>query len=445
MSHRAFSEEPAGRNLSQMEPIPPPPQQQAAAAIPPRGNFRVFGAELETCIRASAEFGELNPRPPGFLNDGIQFAKGLMRRSLTWYTRPLRLFHGAVIRAMAGLEQELEQRQERVVEAVQSLSEVDDALCAGVATNREGLRTQADEIDRLGEQLRTQADEIGRLLAELEHVRNDLRQSTSQGRLRDRDLRRFLYDIQADTSHSSVHSVASTVPPMFPSGIKGDPEFDYFRFEELYRGGEVLIAARQREYLQYFSGRDDVVDIGCGRGEFLELLRENGIGARGVELGTDQYLLCLEKNLHVVQEDLFKFLESLPDESLGGLFSAQVIEHLTAGDQLRFVSLAHRKTRPGSPVIFETINAQCVFAVVRNFFLDPTHVRPVHPETLKFAMESMKFRDVELRFSAPMSERQIPPLKLNGDSPQLEDFNRAIGYLNDLLYGDMDYAAIGWR
>ena len=188
-----------------------------------------------------------------------------------------------------------------------------------------------------------------------------------------------------------------------------------------------------------------MVDIGCGRGEFLELLRENKISARGVELGLDQFLLCKEKGLDVLQADLFDFLESLPDESLGGLFSAQVIEHMTASDQLRYVALAHKKTMPGSPVIFETINAQCVYAVVRNFFLDPTHVRPIHPETLKFAMETMQFKNVELRFSGPVSDKQIPLLQVNGEIAQLEAFNRSMQEVNMLLYGYQDYAAIGWR
>ena len=285
------------------------------------------------------------------------------------------------------------------------------------------------------------ADDIGGLRAELDRVNSKLRETILQGRLRDRDLRRYFHDLQSGTLSSSS-PVSTAIPPMFPSGIKRDSEFDYFRFEELFRGDEALIASRQKEYLDFYRGRDNVVDIGCGRGEFLELLRDNGVRARGVELGTDQYLLCQEKGLDVVQQDLFVFLESLPDESLGGLFSAQVIEHLTASDQLRFVSLAYQKTSPGSPVIFETINAQSVFAVVRNFFADPTHVRPVHPETLKFAMQSAKFHDVELRFSSLMPERRIPALELEG-APQLTDFNRAIEELNDLIYGYLDYAAIG--
>jgi len=235
----------------------------------------------------------------------------------------------------------------------------------------------------------------------------------------------------------------AAVPPMFPSEVKQDLEFDYFAFEERYRGDEALIRGRQQEYLQHYRGRENVLDVGCGRGEFLELLREKNISAKGVELGTDQYLLCQEKGLDVVQQDLFTYLESLPDESLGGLFSAQVIEHLTASDQLRYVALAYRKTKPGSPVIFETINAQCVWAVMHNFFLDPTHVRPVHPETLKFAMESAHFKNVALLFLNPRSDRYIPALQCEGEVRNVQEFNQQLRLLNELLYGDQDYAAIG--
>ena len=231
---------------------------------------------------------------------------------------------------------------------------------------------------------------------------------------------------------------------MFASEIRHENEFDYFLFEDHYRGGEADIRERQKAYLDLFRGRSDVVDIGCGRGEFLELLRNNNITARGVELGTDQYLLCREKGLDVVQEDLFTFLEAQPDGSLGGLFSAQVIEHMAASDQLRYVALAYQKCSPQSPVLFETVNPECVYALVHNFFLDPTHVRPVHPGTLKFAMESQGFRNVELRFSSPVSDRTIPRLALNGNSENLQRFNAAIEGVNELLYGPQDYAAIGW-
>jgi O-antigen chain-terminating methyltransferase len=347
---------------------------------------------------------------------------------------------GEMTAAVQTVVGEFDRKTEKLEEKLRQES---TALLAGDRRVREEGLNQA--LAPYSQSLTGISDEIAWLRSELTRLGNEFRETKLQNRMHDRDLRRFLHDIPAGTLPSSRQPNPTPTPPMFPSGIRRESEFDYFRFEELYRGDEALIAHRQKEYLEFFRGRENVVDIGCGRGEFLELLRENGISAKGVELGTDQYLLCREKALEVAQQDLFSYLESLPDESLGGLFSAQVIEHLTASDQLRLVSLAYRKTRPGSPVVFETINAQCVFAVMRNFFIDPTHIRPVHPETLKFAMESANFHDVELRFSSAMTERQIPSLKLNGDTPQLAEFNRAMEGLNELIYGFMDYAAIGWR
>jgi O-antigen chain-terminating methyltransferase len=484
-----------------------------------------LGKEIDTAREGSRLTGQLNPRNPGPINGLIQFAKRVMKRSLTWYTRPLHLFQGGVIRALdqlraivdnhndslrkvadelvsqaTALEQKAAGLDDKLKESVlaleakfeQKAAGFDDKLSESVlaleaklkeATSRFEQKAAGFE-DKLSEsvlaleaklkeatsryevrfaeattahqaglssalapysaRIASITDELETLRSELRQTRAELREANTRGRVRDRDVRRTLYALQNGEAAGKEQAHPPT-PAMFRSEIKSDREFDYFAFEELYRGDEADIRQRQQEYLQYFRGRDNVVDLGCGRGEFLEVLRDNDISARGVELGLDQYLLCREKGLDVVQQDLFSFLESLPDESLGGLFSAQVIEHLTASDQLRYVALAHQKTKPGSPVIFETINAQCVYAVMRNFFLDPTHVRPVHPETLKFAMESMQFRDVKLLFSSPVRDKQIPPLKLNGETAQLAEFNRAVAELNKLIFGDQDYAAIGWR
>ena len=145
----------------------------------------------------------------------------------------------------------------------------------------------------------------------------------------ERTLRRALHASQ--TPQSQEHgpespareraSVALAVPAH-------KPEFDYAGFEERFRGSEEEIKERQRIYVPYFEGRNDVLDIGCGRGEFLELMRESGIQARGVDLDLDMILLCRDKGLDVSVDDAFAYLGALPDDSLGGIFAAQVIEHL---------------------------------------------------------------------------------------------------------------------
>ena len=454
--------------------------------------------EINTAVEGTRQVGQINPRNPGLINDFIQMVKKAMRRSLTWYTRPLHHHQGGVVRALEQIaaildnqndslrrvaaelrshtdaiaqvsaqfgqaKEEIEQHVVSLEQRTQSVEQQTESLQASLEVKLEeqaksletklrdaGLAHDSDFATTMTAATTPYTQKIASLAGELENFRSELykmqielRDVVSRGRLRDRDVRRTLYSLQTGPVRRDEDQPAT--PPMFVSEIRSNKEFDYFAFEDLYRGNEADIRSRQQEYLESFRGRENVVDIGCGRGEFLELLRDNNISARGVELGLDQYLLCKEKGLDVVQQDLFTFLESLPDESLGGLFSAQVIEHLTASDQLRYVTLAYRKTRPGSPVIFETINAQCVYAVVRNFFLDPTHVRPVHPETLKFAMETMQFKNVELRFSGPVSDKQIPMLTLNGDTPQLAEFNRSMQEVNDLLYGYQDYAAIGWH
>jgi O-antigen chain-terminating methyltransferase len=484
-------------------------QREVAARLEIEANdLSPLRREIDTALEGTRLVGQINPRNPGLLNSLVQFVKKVMRRSLTWYTRPLHYFQGGAIRALQRTESIL-QNHDRSLQRVsgelgnqaamlehnaEDISRQGDVLSNDVVALKERiaelsekiaamelnavshaqiqeesmsrlrlavmtLTERADEFDQLarthaeqeqklashGERLASVAGDLASLRSAYGQMAESFRHFQLQGRKRDRDIRRFIHDVRSGEIDASGQQQSATVPPMFPAGLKRESDFDYFAFEDLYRGDEDLIRHRQKEYLEYFRGRNNVLDVGCGRGEFLELLREHNISAKGVELGTDQYLLCKEKGLDVIQQDLFSYLESIPDESLEGLFSAQVIEHMTASDQLRYVGLAYQKTSQGSPVIFETINAQCVWAIVRSFFLDPTHVRPIHPETLKFAMESVNFKNVELRFSSPASDRFIPPLVLNGDVRNLSEFNQRVQDLNDLLYGNQDYAAIGWR
>lgn len=439
----------------------------ATARISPE-DLETLRSEVTTTAAVHLQVGQLNPRRPGLHNNVLQFFKKLIRRSLTWYTRPLHLFQGSVIRALQNVTTILQKQSAALRETAEDIQ----SLCGQVtrleeehkdlenetASLREKQRDveqklqekQRDleqklqaEVDKRFGSFAQQAGRVDALVAQVAAVQEELRQAAAGARGKERDLRRLRHAVDAGNLPSPRPSAPT--PPMFPSEVRHDAEFDYFLFEEHYRGPETVIRGRQNAYLEAFRGRQDVVDIGCGRGEFLELLRDNNITARGVELGTDQYLLCREKGLDVVQQDLFTFLESQPDASLGGLFSAQVIEHMTASAQLRFVALAYQKCSSGSPVIFETINPECVYALVHNFFVDPTHIRPVHPGMLKFAMESQGFRDVHLRFSSPVSDKSIPRLAFNGDSEGLQRFNAAMEHVSELLYGDQDYAAIGWK
>ena len=488
-------------------------RMRAAAGMSPAvsGSEELLDVRNEIALaeQGSRQTGQLNPRHPGALNDALQFGKKVMRRSLTWYTRPLHLFQGAVIRALQHTANILDDHRGQLHQHSEALNLQADAIDrnkAWFSEQSQALRlANAQEMNRLREQMEATSAQVAArveassariatlenriagmiddrltklqrevrevaqgsadsnarfeqlnlhidalkthfnaLHAHVQELAGATRQTASQLRVRERDLRRLRQVVGTEPLQRMATKI-SPVPPMFPAEIKDELAFDYFAFEEKHRGDEADTLQKQQVYVDYFRGRENVVDIGCGRGEFLEVLRSAGIQARGIELGTDQILLCQEKGLEVIQQDLFDFLESTPDDSLGGIFSSQVIEHMTASDQLRYVALAYKKCASGSPVIFETINPQCVFALLRNFFLDPTHVRPIHPETLQFAMDSCGFLNVELRFSAPLKELQVPRLSLSGNPPGLEAFNAGIDRVNELLYGYQDYAAIGWK
>jgi SAM-dependent methyltransferase len=187
------------------------------------------------------------------------------------------------------------------------------------------------------------------------------------------------------------------------------------------------------------------LDIECGRGEFLELLKEAGIQAKGVDLDPNMVLYCQEKGLAVMRQDAYAYLESIPDESLGGVFAAQLVEHLEPSRVIELVNLCHRKLRSGGVMIFETPNPICLTVFARSFYRGFSNIRPIHPEAMKFLFESVGFQNVQARFSSPVEpSMRIPPLSdVAANAKTIEEFNRGIERLNDLLYGFQDYAVIG--
>jgi FkbM family methyltransferase len=159
------------------------------------------------------------------------------------------------------------------------------------------------------------------------------------------------------------------------------PEDPYFEFERVFRGSESVISERQRRYLPIIGQRMPVLDIGCGRGEFLELLRSAGLEASGVDVDPVMVARSRSKGLDVVEGDGVAHLEGLPDNSLGVVFAAQVIEHLPYERLLTLLRAAQAKLRPGGMLVLETVNPHSQFAL-RHFWVDPTHKHPLYPEVV---------------------------------------------------------------
>jgi SAM-dependent methyltransferase len=158
-------------------------------------------------------------------------------------------------------------------------------------------------------------------------------------------------------------------------------EAAYREFEDVFRGPEERVAERQRVYLDLLAEHAPVLDVGCGRGEMLDLLREAGVAARGVDLDEGMVERAREKGHDVAHEDANSYLEGLEPESLGAVFSAQFVEHLPYQELRRFLSLARRALRPGGVLVAETVNPHAPQSL-KVFWVDPTHQHPLFPETL---------------------------------------------------------------
>jgi SAM-dependent methyltransferase len=236
-------------------------------------------------------------------------------------------------------------------------------------------------------------------------------------------------------------------------GISAAPDLDsykYLGFEDAFRGSTDDIRDRLASYLPLFDGQRDVLDVGCGRGEFLELLRQRGISARGLDLNHEMVETSRARGLEVAEGDALGYLQSLPDDSLGGIFAAQVVEHLEPGYLMRVLEAAAHKMRPGGVIVLETINPACWLAFFESFLRDVTHVWPLHPDTLQYLMRASGFGRVEIEYRSPVAEAsrlQPVPGPPAGIEPALADlvetFNENVSKLNARMFTFQDYAAIG--
>jgi 2-polyprenyl-3-methyl-5-hydroxy-6-metoxy-1,4-benzoquinol methylase len=213
----------------------------------------------------------------------------------------------------------------------------------------------------------------------------------------------------------------------------------YLAFEDRFRGTRDEIKNRFEVYVPYIravgAGVDaaPVLDLGCGRGEWLELLRDSGLVGRGVDLNGIMVSLCKGKGLSAKEEDAFSSLSLLQDNSLGAITAFHVVEHLLFLDLLRLFTEAYRVLQPGGVAIFETPNPENVFVGSCSFYLDPTHNRPIPPQTLQFIAEQHPFRKIEI-------------LRVNKDANvAASDNTENNSMLENRLICEMDYSVICYK
>lgn len=214
---------------------------------------------------------------------------------------------------------------------------------------------------------------------------------------------------------------------------------DYLDFENNFRGSRAEIKDRQRQYLPYFQNKRKVLDIGCGRGEFLELLSEEGIEAQGVDFYEDFVLYCTSLGLKATYDEGVHFLNGL--EKVDGIFAGQIVEHMTISQILELCDVAYKKLESGSYLVIETPNPTSLSIYANAFYIDPSHVKPVHPLTMKYILAKSGFTNIKIIYTDNSELAEIPMLQ-SDKIDNLDEFNKAIKRVSNLLFGSQDYAII---
>lgn len=220
----------------------------------------------------------------------------------------------------------------------------------------------------------------------------------------------------------------------------------YAAFENRFRRSDEALASRFAKHAGEFAFAPPggaILDLGCGRGEFLEALAKAGLKGRGVESNASAVAECQAKGLDVVRGDLIEFLKSVESGSAGGVFAAQVAEHLPPPVLQALLVEAHRVLGKGGLLVLETVNPRSVTGLLEVFNRDLTHQKPLHPETLSFLACAAGFADVRVEMLSP-----VEPLsqlrRIHGSSAVpasvVEAFNENVDRLNALLYGSLEYA-----
>ena len=423
-----------------------------------------------------AAIGTVNPRPGGLGNLAIQFTKRQIARALGWFVRDQVQFNRALLGCIESLLTALGEANR----TISVLSARTDERFHTAATEAAALRDEATELKDIRvhwiawreEWQRKQFSSEVQLLrgmAELQsgfHHRALLMETNFrqlEATFRDAvkaqhlnftsameksilEMQKRLWDdmelIRLDYErliHSELRTIRQrsilhpqlAAPPVLPAP-QPTLAFDYAHFSERFRGTEDYVRGKQLIYVPHFTGCTEVLDIGCGRGEFLAVMKDAGIAARGIDSDTESIALCRAKGLDAEAADLFTYLNNLPDASLDGIYSSQVVEHLPPERIPELVRLAAAKLRSGGVLAIETPNPECLAIFATHFYLDPTHTRPIPSALMVFYLEEFGFGNVHVHRLSPAVET-MPAL-----ATIPSEFREA-------FFGALDYAVVGRR
>jgi 2-polyprenyl-3-methyl-5-hydroxy-6-metoxy-1,4-benzoquinol methylase len=404
--------------------------------VPPDGNHDAAAeravdldaviAELRTRIEERREAGEYPDDLESTLDDHFDRLVGVRPRS------------------SPALQDELQSVLRALEQHGFSRAKIDPAsrLPGGRAVHRFMSRALSRQIDGMLAQMEQQSRLVTRAVAVLGEIASTMSDEFDTSVLQQVDDVQLRMAEQAREVNSLEAKVAETRERL--PGCAVDAWYSEDHFTAFFRGSSDDLRSRYIDLAKEFIGCDPVVDLGFGRGEFMDLLTELGVEVRGVEPDPQLVASARGRGLDVESGLAVEYLRSVEPASLGGIVMIQVIEHLSPQQVIDFVALAAEKVRPGGKVVLETINPASLFTYAHAFWVDPDHVRPVHPNYLEFLFREAEFARLSIEYRSPVSEAEAL-VPLAGDDPQTKLVNENFQRIGALLFGAQDYAIIATR
>lgn len=349
---------------------------------------------------------------------------------------------GELARELSGRVALLVQELERIGGETQTLAAGSRALESSVAQGALAARDRHDgmrrDVDQAAEHLRNlqgQTDHLGTHVHNLgERVTGIVSDSVFvKGELSEYGL--LLHRLLAKEFQGPAAAKKSAASKADALGL----DTFYFNFENRFRGSRDEIKSRVAFYLPFIRSagagvaRSPVLDVGCGRGEWLELLKEHKLEGRGVDLNTTMAAHCKARGLKVRLADAVEHLRSLRANSHGAITGFHIIEHIAFETLMQLFGEVRRVLKPGGVAIFESPNCKNLMVGACNFNIDPTHRNPVFPETAEFMLASHGFEKIRIEYLSPVSEPSF-----HGSTPELAK-------IKELLYGPQDFGVIAYK
>lgn len=354
----------------------------------------MFSSEFERFAyyaKTNNDYWDVNPDRTPVGSGGLKtLLKRSVRKTTGWYTRPAfdeqRQFNASVTRAFNELVNILQVSQTRI-------AELESQLGAGIDNIVRRLDRFEQKQNNQQESLQVLQQDAGRIM----------------GRL-------GLQDAETEQLADSL----------------------YVEFENTFRGSSDSVRDKHMVYLPFLNECRPLqqggmlLDLGCGRGEWMQLLKDNGLVARGCDMNAEMVAICQDKGLDAQHLDAISALKQLPEGSLAGVSAFHVAEHISFETLVLLLNEAMRTLVPGGIIILETPNPENLSVSGYSFYLDPSHRNPIPPESLEFFLGKLGFLNTQI-------------LRIVRRADRVHSGNLELDQLLERFNMEQDFAVIAWR